>query len=234
VPKELEMDGLDEILGPGWLESAARQHGPRAKLIEIEVLGEASEADLKGAASRASGALQEIKEHHHHIARVLAMGNTQREAAAICGFSEERISTLQDDPMFSSLVEFYRSKGSEVFSDVYGQLLTVGKAAVQEIGRRLVDAPETIKTKELVDVAKLGFDRTGYGPQVKVQTEATVSAEEIRRIRDEARGRNFVRAKTDHRTEDSGPVVDVAFSEVTPDGETEEGTGVREESRSAA
>lgn len=119
-------------------------------------------------AEGATPGLKSIRETHHQLARLLASGLKAVEVSAITGFSQSRISTLQHDPAFTELLEFYRENENSRMADVSGQLAALSLDATQEIRDRLHDSPAGFKNRELMELATIMLDRTGFGPSSNV------------------------------------------------------------------
>ncbi len=145
-----------------------RTTGRAKKPLTAEVARQLDEADLlllaeeKG--SRAP-AIKRISDRHHNLARHIASGVKPGEAALICRYDASRVSILLSDPAFQELLAFYRSEAQAEFVDFHSQLAGVGRTALDEIACRLEDAPEDISLGQLMEITKLGADRTGHGPQ---------------------------------------------------------------------
>lgn len=109
--------------------------------------------------------IRQLRDRHHALARKLAEGATPGEAAIWCGYSVSRVSILQSDPAFKELLEFYRREVNIQYRDLNGQLASIAMDATSELLDRLETEPEKISTNQLMELTKLGADRTGYGPQ---------------------------------------------------------------------
>lgn len=110
-------------------------------------------------------ALKRLSERHHALARNLASGMSPSEAAVICGYALSRVSILQDDPAFQELLAFYRQDVELAYRDLHTRLSGLALDAADELADRLEENPETISVGQLMEVVKLGADRTGFGPQ---------------------------------------------------------------------
>ena len=117
--------------------------------------------------------LQRISERHHGLARALAAGMGPGEAAAVMRYTRERVTSLQQDPAFRELVEFYRSKVDDAFDAVHEHLAGMTMEALQELRQRLESEPEQFSNKELRELLTAGLDRTGYGTRAQVDVAVT-------------------------------------------------------------
>lgn len=153
------------------MELDVRTRGRAGAPMVLEVERELVEDDLPALALPRSSAkpsvVKRLSERHHALARCLASGASQRDAAIICGYDLSRISILLNDPSFTELLAFYRADVDRAFSDMHDQLATVGKGALGLLIDKIEDEPESLTVPQLMELAKLGADRTGYGPQTR-------------------------------------------------------------------
>jgi hypothetical protein len=110
-------------------------------------------------------AIKRITERHHALARILANGTMQDgEAATLCGYTLNRVSILRSDPAFKELLEFYRDNAERPYRDLHVRLSGLATDAAEELSNRLEEEPEKITIGQLVELTKMGADRTGMGP----------------------------------------------------------------------
>lgn len=119
--------------------------------------------------SRPKVRIAQIRDSHHHLARLLASGMTNREAADQSGYSLGRVVQLKSDPAFIDLMENYRKidleswrESRDHFHDTLARLRT---KAARQIEEQLDEADETndrISLDRLIKVMDTGADRTGY------------------------------------------------------------------------
>lgn len=114
-------------------------------------------------------ALKRLGERHHALARCLASGMTEGNAAITCGYDASRVSVLKADPAFRELLEFYREDVHSKYLDMHQVLAGLSVDAAMELRARLEDDMEAEEKKipvgQLIELTKLGADRTGFGPQ---------------------------------------------------------------------
>ena len=110
-------------------------------------------------------ALARLSERHHALARNLASGMSPSQAALTCGYTLSRVSILQDDPAFKELLHFYRSDVELQYRDLHTRLSGLALDAADVLANRLEEAPDEISTGQLMELTKMGADRTGFGPQ---------------------------------------------------------------------
>lgn len=149
-----------------------RTTGRAAKPISAVLVRELDEADLVllGEERGVKAApLKRLSERHHALARCLAQGMTSGDAAINCGYVASRVSVLQADPAFQELVHFYRQDVNSKYLDMHGILAGLSIDAAMELRERL-EADAEVEEKKLsvtalIELTKLGADRTGFGPQ---------------------------------------------------------------------
>jgi len=128
--------------------------------------------------------LQRLRSRHHALAKALAQGMRPGIAAATYGYSASRVSILAGDPAFRELVEHYRKEADFDYARMQERLTGIAVEAMDEIERRLEEAPEKIKTKELKELVELGTDRTGHGPRSQQDVNVNVGfADRLREAR---------------------------------------------------
>lgn len=150
------------------LTLAPRIKGRAAVPISTELVRELAPADFALLASERGSAetrpIAKLRDRHHALARCLAQGMKNNEAAAITGYDPSRISILKADPTFRELVEQYSRVEDSVMADFTDRATTLSLSAMNEIQDRLEDDPETFSVPTLLEVAKFAADRTGHAP----------------------------------------------------------------------
>jgi hypothetical protein len=126
------------------------------------------------AETRPKPKLQSLRDNHHRIARAVASGLNNTDVAALCGISVGRVSQLLQDPAFTELTAHYRSvltadwtAAQDTVTEFLGSVRTKSLAMLEDKLVRAMDNDELLPTRELVSMAELGLDRTGYGKQSK-------------------------------------------------------------------
>lgn len=145
-----------------------RTRGRAPKPIAAAVVRELEPNDLilldREKGSRPS-AIKRLTERHHALARNLASGMAIHEAATLQGYSLSRVSILQGDPAFKELLEFYCEDANRPYRDLHIRLSGLALDAAEELSNRLEEEPEKVSIGQLMELTKLGADRTGHGPQ---------------------------------------------------------------------
>ena len=159
------------------LLETVRTSGRPSREADFEVLGPISEAELvvmQEPRSVTAPALKRLTERHHALARNLAAGVPPGEAAIVCGYDISRVSILQADPSFKELLKFYRNDVERHYAGVHETLSALAKDAGEELRQRLEDDPESLSVGQLVEITKMGADRTGFGPSSKQDVNISV------------------------------------------------------------
>jgi hypothetical protein len=148
---------LEELDGHKALGRKALQ-GP----LTMDYLRDLGAEDLKveGSGRSPPTPLQRIRETHHSLARLLAGGETQANAARLTGRSVDGVRLLLDSPAFQELVAYYRNNISQAYEMVHETLADLGKAVVEEIRDRFEITPEKFNESMLLKVAEFTLDRT--------------------------------------------------------------------------
>lgn len=155
-----------------------RTRGRAAVPVSAEIVGAVTQADLellKTEKGSKPAPLKRIGERHHAMARMLASGMKPGEVAVAVGLHPSRVSILQDDPTFQELVAFYRENVDAVYADLHTRLAGMSADAAEELRRRLEENPEDLGLNALMEMVKLGADRTGYGPSSKQDVNVNVN-----------------------------------------------------------
>lgn len=140
----------------------------RAEAVTGTIVRELTEADialLETDRGIQPVPIKHLRHRHHALARALASGLSNWEAAMIAGYAPHRVAILNDDPTFKELVAFYHQEQAVVHQDLHEKLVGLSQDAADELATRLENEPEKLSTAQLQELVKLGADRTGYGPQ---------------------------------------------------------------------
>lgn len=145
---------------------------------EVSLVREVTADDLEMLRDAPRGSVaperKRMTERHHALARALASGLTDGEAAAVIGYEQSTVSILKQSPAFQDLLTIYRNAKDLEFAETMGQVAGLAKDAVLEIRRRVEEEPEKIGLTTLVDIATKTLDRAGYAPQTKSEVKVTV------------------------------------------------------------
>lgn len=167
-----------------------RTHGRAKRDIVAEVVRELVPSDLAALGvekGSETSALKRLSDRHHALARNLAGGMGAGEAGLMAGYVASRVSILQSDPAFKELVEFYRRDVTAQYRDLHQRLSGLALDAAEELSERLESEPEKVSIGQLMEITKMGADRTGFGPQAST-TNINVNVDMATRLQ-EARKR---------------------------------------------
>lgn len=120
------------------------------------------------------------------LARLIAIGKGQLDAARLCGYSYTRVNILCNDPAFKELVAHYRTLITQGFMqqvEGFAELAISNMLkAERQISDRLDQADkdeETLPVKELIAISRDAADRFGFG---KKQTNVNVNVDFAARL----------------------------------------------------
>lgn len=142
--------------------------GRRAKPVPGRIVRELVPADFKLLAEERGikpQPLQKLRSRHHALARALASGMKDWEAALACGYDVSRVSILKADPTFQELVQIYTEDVDAQYADMHERLAGLSTTAAEILQDRLEDDPDSVTVGQLHGTIKIGADRTGHGPQ---------------------------------------------------------------------
>ena len=134
--------------------------------------------------------VQALRARHHGVARLLAEGVPEGIVAEMSGYTAPYISTLKNNPAMIQLIEFYRSPKTDAAKIIGEKLRVSADMSLDLIRQKMEDEPDKITISELTAVAKLGFDRSGNGPNstvTNVQEHRLVASEEVLELSRSAR-----------------------------------------------
>jgi hypothetical protein len=162
-PGGVYCDPRPDVLGCGM-----RTRGRAGAAVEVEILRDLTPGDLElldePRDSKPTPITKRMSERHHALARLLSSGVADWEAAAMTGYCASHISILKTDPTFKDLLHFYREKVDVQVADLHNRLSGLSIDALDELRGRLENQPESIKPHLLLEMIKVGADRTGHGP----------------------------------------------------------------------
>ena len=145
---------IDKLAGPGRLPAQ----------LDVEFVRDICEADLALMAVQPLGstppALKRITDRHHALARLIAAGTPQGEAAMITGYDNSRVSILMNSPAFTELVALYRGEVDREFATVLEHMAGLSRDALLELRERLEENSDRFSNNELLSILKETTDRT--------------------------------------------------------------------------
>ena len=136
--------------------------------LEAEYVRDIEEADLELMAIQPLGSvpptLKRITDRHHALARLLAAGVPEGEAAMITGYDTSRVSILKNSPAFEELLALYQSETKREFTTVLEHMAGVSRDALQVLRERLEDDDSRFTNSELLKITTEFTDRTAEPP----------------------------------------------------------------------
>lgn len=149
------------------------QRGPRttSRTIEIGEVRSLRRADLAVLATpRPPTTPQKLRDNHHRVARAIANGLSNALIAETCGLSVSRVNVLRAAPAVIELVAHYRAmltaewvRESDPVIDFMRSNALKAQAMLSDKLDDAAEREEFLPTRDLLGIAELGLDRTGYG-----------------------------------------------------------------------
>lgn len=137
--------------------------GRPAKPLEAEIVRPLEIADLELAAvterRSAPPPLKRITDRHHALARLLAAGTPEGEAALILNYDPSRISILKNSPAFQELLALYRAEVDREFATTLDHMAGLSRDALLELRERLEEDPDKFSNRELLSITTDLIDR---------------------------------------------------------------------------
>lgn len=137
--------------------------GRRSDPLDFDVNRELTAVDMQRVEAESAGTapaqIQRLTQRHHSLARLLANGTPEAEAALITGYGVSRVSILKNSPAFQELLSLYLKQKEEQFSGLLEQMAGVAKDAVSTLQERLEENPERFSNRDLAHIATELGDR---------------------------------------------------------------------------
>ena len=156
---------IDKLSGPGR----------RALPIEFEVDRELTDVDFQLLAvtdrGMVSPSLKKITDRHHALARLLAAGMSEGDAALTLGYDNSRVSIIKQSPAFVELLAVYREEVNREFATILDHMAGLSKDALLELRERIEDDPGKFSNRELLSITTDMVDRShGHAEEGKHPT----------------------------------------------------------------
>lgn len=109
--------------------------------------------------------IKSLSSTHHSVAQNLVKGIPPVEVSLITGVAVATVYNLQQDPAFQELLAHYKNVKEQIFIDTLDRMKTVGINALDILQYRLMEKPESLSNRELMELADLGLvkGRVGAG-----------------------------------------------------------------------
>jgi len=115
-------------------------------------------------------AVKRLRDPHHRLARMLAIGVKPGMAAARCGYSNSRVSMLLADPAFKDLVTKYQNDLDSTIAEAEDDYIELTRTNMLKAERMLSDKldeadehEESLPVRDLIAISRDAADRLGYG-----------------------------------------------------------------------
>jgi len=137
--------------------------GRPRKPLDAQVVRPLNAADLELAATverhSQPPAIKRITDRHHALARLLAAGTSEGEAAMILSYDVSRVSILKNSPAFQELLQLYRSEVDREFATTLDHMSGLTKDALLELRQRIEEDPDKFSHRELLAIVTDMGDR---------------------------------------------------------------------------
>lgn len=138
--------------------------GRRAVPLEFEVRRELEDVDFEALAVTDRGVvapdLKRITDRHHALARLLASGMSEGDAALTLGYDNSRVSILKGSPAFQELLALYRDEVDREFAGMLDHMAGLSRDALLELRERIEDDPTKFSNRELLSITTDMIDRS--------------------------------------------------------------------------
>ena len=168
--------------------------------------------------------LSQIRHSHHQLARLVAAGRANSDAALLTGYSPTYISILKDDPSFGELVAHYSMQEELAHVDVLERMRLLGLSTLDELQNRLEEDPNGFSNRELMEQADLMLVKPMVATRGGIPIGATSSSTpaggvsvNVNFITSPAKDSGHPSASGDSSP---GPIIDVKAEDITPGGIT--------------
>jgi hypothetical protein len=159
--------------------------------LGLEILNEVDQVEEVGEGEVPVPTLNlvRIRDSHHAVARMIALGMKPAEVSLQTGYGLIRIYTLARDPSFQELVQFYQNSESEGHKDLQFQIALLARDAVQALHERVLDDPDQFRPSEMTEVVKVSLDRAGFAPVQRTINRSINTSIGVKFTQVEERGR---------------------------------------------
>lgn len=157
----------DDALDAALREIAARERRgrPPKRTFALEYVRDATPEDVEAVNEAPTKLLpvphtQVLRHRHHELARLLAHGTSNVEAAAQTGYTPARIQQLRADPSFEELLAHYALLRDAEFVDAQKQLATLGRTAAGILLDKLEADGLEAPYASTIEIMKSAMDRS--------------------------------------------------------------------------
>lgn len=132
--------------------------------FDLEVIGAVTEVAGEEPVRVPVSRVARLAHSHHMAARLIARGLSLTQVSLQTGYSYGRLASLKEDPTFKELIVYYERSENDLQGQVEERMLVVAEDIRQAIHEKVLDDPEDVKFGELIEAAKMFYDRAGYAP----------------------------------------------------------------------
>lgn len=125
--------------------------------------------------SRTTSSIARLRASHHNIARLIAWGMSNKQAAAYTGYTPERVGQLVGAPAMQELIASYKEKiepkqeeAIDTFLLLKAQNMIAAERHIADQFDALDEAGELMPVKTALAVSADGADRLGYAKRTQV------------------------------------------------------------------
>lgn len=131
--------------------------------LDLEIAGVVRDLQEGEVGERPRVSLKRLRDSHHAVARMMALGLTEAQVSLQTGYALSRLSVLKQDKSFAELVEFYRRDKDSVSESIEDKMMLMLRDFMQAAHEELLD-DEEIPFPQKLEALKLLADRTGFAP----------------------------------------------------------------------
>lgn len=138
--------------------------------LDLEVAGEITpltpeEASTPVPYSHVGGSLKRLRESHHAVAKAIALGYNDVEAARMSGYSPQRLYSLRQDPAFVELVDYYRGNAGDAFIEFRTAAEFMARDSMQILHEILTETPpDQLNHNFVLEAWSRAAAMAGHGP----------------------------------------------------------------------
>lgn len=157
-----DLAAMDALIAPRFASleaSLVLDSGP----LTPSIMAEGVDASILPGQEKIVG-IEQLRYRHHRIAQLLAVGLKPVTIARQTGFSPGYIANLQRSPAFIELMAHYAAEVEDQFTDFVAKAADLSQEMVDELGRRLADAPAQFSVNQILESIKTLADRSGNAP----------------------------------------------------------------------
>lgn len=112
-------------------------------------------------------ALLKIRQSHHRLAQLIALGMSNLDASRVTGYDAARVSVLRSDPAFLELVAHYSKTTETAWGEFVQIAADLSVDAMTLLRDKMEENPAQFSPSMLLEMTKVLADRTGNAPMTK-------------------------------------------------------------------